>query len=179
MPTCGKPAPQRFHMRSMARDPTLRAPLARRGVLINAVAKLDGTKAVIDASFECKKHFDRLAEIDPDAALARHFQGMWHFEAANVGWFAKKAAAAFFGVPPEGSFEDARDHFLKAETVYKERTGVPWQYAKNKLFLVKTYIELKKKDSAREWLQKLLDQKAETTESKQIQEAGQKLLDGL
>ena len=124
-----------------------RGSLPRRGILINLVANLDGTKAVIDASFECKKHFERLMEIEPDAAIARHMLGMWHWEAANVGWFARKvtqpacltrrssyaaslvdpptqAAAAFFGVPPEGSFEDARDHFLAAEELYAQNGGI-------------------------------------------------------
>ena len=78
-----------MHARATPSDATLLH--ARRGILINLVAKLDGTKAVIGASFECKKHFDRLVEIDPESAFARHFVGMWDFEAASVGWLARKA----------------------------------------------------------------------------------------
>ena len=54
--------------------------------------------------------------------------------------------------------------------------------AQNKIMLAKTFVELKDKDSAREWLKKILEVPEDTPNSpptKAIQEAARKILDGL
>lgn len=54
--------------------------------------------------------------FNPTDGYAHYVLGRWCYQVASVGWLQRKAAAALFASPPESSYEQALEHFMKAET---------------------------------------------------------------
>ena len=62
-----------------------------------------------------QEHIDRAIELKPDEPLLHYLNGRWSFEVAGISWLEKKAAAALFATPPESTYHDALQCFMKCE----------------------------------------------------------------
>jgi len=142
-------------------------------ILTSFASGFEGTKAQIEKSFVVKEHFERATQLDPADATSRHLLGLWYYEVAGLSWTVRKLAAAIFASPPVGTYEDALAHFTAAEQIK------PGFYLKNRLLLGKTYIAIKNRPAAREWLQKAVGMEAKTREDGDSLTEAQKLLAGL
>eukprot|EP00126_Sphaerothecum_destruens_P003618 Sdes_comp17389_c0_seq1m6591 len=84
-------------------------------ILTSAKGDFLGTKEKIQSAFVIKEHALKAAQLDPSDSAAQYLLGRWCFDVADIGWLARKAAAAFFSTPPESSFAEALPYFLKAD----------------------------------------------------------------
>lgn len=117
-------------------------------ITLSFVGEYEGTKAKLQNAFVMKEHFEKAIELNPSDATSRHVLGVWCFTFADMGWVTRKLAATIFASPPTSSYEEALGHFQKAEELD------PNFYAKNHMFLGKTFLRLKKMDEAKIWLDK-------------------------
>ena len=62
-----------------------------------------------------QEHVDRAIELSPDVPLLHNLNGHWCFRIAGLSWLQKKAAAAIFATPPEATYEQALESFMKCE----------------------------------------------------------------
>ncbi|MCH7927415.1 MAG: hypothetical protein IID03_05440 [Candidatus Dadabacteria bacterium] len=75
--------------------------------------------------------------------------GVYYREVANLNWFLKKFAKAFFGGLPDGTNEDSLNMLLKAEELLPENVYVQFE-------LGKTYKEIGNKEKMKEHFDKAL-----------------------
>ena len=140
------------------------------GVLLSRTGDYLGNKVRISNAPTIKSHFEKAAELNPSDVLCQYLIGMWCFQCASLGWAERKIASALFGTPPSSTFEEALEHYLKAEEM---KSGF---YSDNQLQLGLTYLKLGKKDEAKEWFTKLLSYDAKTDEDRaKIAEAQKQL----
>ena len=62
-----------------------------------------------------QEHIDRAIELRPEEPALHYLNGRWSFEVAGISWLEKKAAAAIFAAPPEATYHDALQCFMKCE----------------------------------------------------------------
>ena len=62
-----------------------------------------------------QEHIDKAIELSPDEAILHYLSGRWCFEVSGLSWLEKKAASALFAAPPESSYQDALQFFLRSE----------------------------------------------------------------
>ncbi|KAJ1622393.1 hypothetical protein T492DRAFT_846336 [Pavlovales sp. CCMP2436] len=113
------------------------------GIVISEASSLESTKAAIERSVDVRKHFEQAVLLNPADPTSRHLLGLWHYEIANIGWVAKKIAAAIWAEPPSSSFDSALELLLAAEELD------PGFYIKNQLMLAKAHFKLGSKAEAR------------------------------
>ena len=110
------------------------------------------TQERIRNAFVIRDHGRRAVELDPADVQARYILGAWAYTVAGVGWFERQAARAIFGsAPPEATYEEALEHFMKAEA------QSPGFWMVNRLKIAQTQDALGNKQEARKWLAKALD----------------------
>ena len=63
---------------------------------------------------------ERAVALKPDEPELHHYLGRWFFEVAGVSWLERKAASALFAKPPEATYNEAMDAFMKAEDLTPE-----------------------------------------------------------
>jgi len=119
-------------------------------IMTSAVGEFLSQKDKIQNAFLIKEHALKANELKPKDSTTLHLLGRWCFNVASLGWFEKKAAAAFFATPPDSSFDEALKFFSEAYDV--EPT-----FRRNLVFLGDTYVQLKKNDKAKEYYQKAID----------------------
>jgi len=130
-----------------------------------------GIKEKILDGFEFKKHIDRASELAPNDHTVQHLLGRFCYEVAELSWWERKMAATLFADPPQATMEEARDHFIKAETL---KGGDGWK--ENRQFLAKTYIHLKDYPTALEWLDKANEVPVRNPDDQQAQNDVDELL---
>ncbi|KAG5672014.1 hypothetical protein PVAND_002176 [Polypedilum vanderplanki] len=118
-------------------------------VLFDAVSDLRGIKERASNLKDVKRHMIKAVELNPNDAICRHVLGMLTYSIADLNWFKRKILENAFDKPPEGSYEEALEHFLIAEEIE------PNFYSVNKLLIAKCYIALKDYKSAKEYLKKV------------------------
>lgn len=96
--------------------------------------------------------------------------GQWCFSVAELSWYQRKLASAFFAAPPESSYEEALQFFQKAETTE------PMFYSLNLLMLGKTYLKLKNLDEAKKYLKSVSEYVAKTKEDQNAKVEAENLL---
>merc|ERR1712176_783675 len=143
------------------------------GIMLSDTGDYIGKKKKIEDSPAMKKHFEKAAELDPTDATSRHLIGVWCFSFADLAWYERKIAAVAFGTPPESTYEEALEHFKKAEELN------PSDLSKNQLMLGTVNLKLGNKEEAKKWFQKLLEFKVINEEDKQHVEQARKNLKGL
>ena len=72
-----------------------------------------GTKERITKAKEIQHHLEEAIRLQPDEFVSYYTYGRWCFEVAGLGWMERKIASVVFGTPPEASYQDAMDKFLK------------------------------------------------------------------
>ncbi|KAM7539999.1 hypothetical protein Aperf_G00000041487 [Anoplocephala perfoliata] len=108
-------------------------------------------------------------EANPDEYMTLHCMGSWCYEVASLGKMERLLAKALFGAPPESSFEEALEYFLKADKAYPNRTFTVCRIAL-------CYSKMKEKDSAKEWAQKAVKLPVQDSEVEEAQKECQRLL---
>ncbi|KAK3761065.1 hypothetical protein RRG08_022470 [Elysia crispata] len=121
------------------------------GILLDYTAEYEGTKKRISNAYEVKKHFMRAIELNPTDATTMYCLGYWCFLFADMAWYERKIASLVFGTPPTSTFEEALEHFLRAEK------AEPGFYNKNNKMIGMTYLRLKDKENAKIYFQKTVN----------------------
>ncbi|CAL8097034.1 unnamed protein product [Orchesella dallaii] len=129
-----------------------------KAILLNEKSVLIGLKEQIIQSVNVKKYITRAIELNPNDATCHYMLGNWCFSVAEVPWYQKKVAATLFATPPESTFTEALEHFLKAEKLN------PGFYSMNHLMLAKTFIHLNELNKAAKYLNYLETRKVMTDE---------------
>ncbi|KAL1502724.1 hypothetical protein ABEB36_007828 [Hypothenemus hampei] len=95
-----------------------------------------------------KFHVDKAVSINPDDYSLHYMLGRFSYDVAGLKWYEKKVAAAFFGEPPNATYEEACAHFLEAERLAK------FDWKDNRLMIAKCKIALNEYGEAIQWLEK-------------------------
>lgn len=117
-------------------------------VLLDAKSQLDGVKERVTQLDRVKKHMVAAVELNPDDPTSWHLLGNFTFGLADMAWYQRKVVSAIFATPPTGTYEEALEHFLKAEE------KKPNFYSMNLLFIGKCYYALKDYVKAKEYLER-------------------------
>lgn len=64
-----------------------------------------------------QEHIDTAISISPDNANLFYLRGRWSYEVAGLSWLEKKAAAALYATPPEATFVEALEDFMRVESL--------------------------------------------------------------
>lgn len=115
-------------------------------VLLDAKSELEGIKERVSHLETVKAHMTKAVELNPDDPTNWHLLGNFAFGLADMPWYQRKIVSAIFATPPSGTYEEALEHFLKAESTK------PGFYSMNLLFIGKCYQRLKNADKAKEYL---------------------------
>lgn len=114
------------------------------------LALFKGGKEKVKLSRKVKENADKAIALNPNHASAYIVLGIYYREVANLNWFLKNFAKAFFGGLPDGSNKDSEQAFLKA--IELESTNIITYYE-----LARTYEKMKKKEKAIEHYEKVLE----------------------
>lgn len=117
-------------------------------VLLDASSELDGIKARVSQLERVKKHMLAAVELNPEDPTSWHVLGNFAFGLADMPWYQRKVVSTIFAAPPTGTYEEALEHFLKAEE------KKPNFYSMNLLYIGKCYQALNNKEKAKEYLTK-------------------------
>jgi len=139
-------------------------------VCLSDVGDYEGVKVKIGNSYIIREHLERAIELNPKDATSLHILGYWCFAFAELPWYQRKVAAVIFSKPPDSTYDEALEFFLKAEEVD------PNFYSKNLLMLGKTYMAKKDDVNALLWLTKAKDYPAHTLEDKEVHKEAVDLL---
>lgn len=115
-------------------------------VLLDAKSEMGGIKERVSQLENVKRHMQIAADLNPNDATNWHLLGNFAFGLADMSWIQRKVVTSFFATPPTGTYDEALQHFLKAEET------TPNFYSMNLLFIGKCYQALKDKEKAREYL---------------------------
>jgi tetratricopeptide (TPR) repeat protein len=115
-------------------------------VLTGALTDHLGMKEKIQEGYTFKSLLDKALAMEPNEYSLLHMRGRFSYSVANLSWFERKAASAFFATPPTATFDDAIKDFLEVEKLK------PNEWIENLLYLAKSYIGKNDKDKARQYL---------------------------
>lgn len=131
-------------------------------ICLSDVGDYEGIKVKLGNSYIIRDHLLRAIELNPKDATSMHILGYWCFAFAELPWYQRKVASVIFAKPPESTYEEALEYFLKAEAVD------PNFYSKNLLMLGKTYLRMNDKEKAKLWLTKAQEYPPLTHEDKEV-----------
>lgn len=139
-------------------------------VLLDANGELDGVKARVSQLERVKKHMLVAVELNPEDPTSYHVLGNFAFGLADMPWYQRKVVSAIFATPPSGTYEEALEHFLKAEE------KKPNFYSMNLLFIGKCYQALKNNEKAKEYLTRAANVQVLNEDDKKCKEEATALL---
>ncbi|KAF0303948.1 Regulator of microtubule dynamics protein 1 [Amphibalanus amphitrite] len=139
-------------------------------IYLNAITKLQGSRAQIEQGQVIKGHMLKACEYGPSDPTNWHLIGMWAFTVADISWTMRKLAQVIFGEPPKATFQEALEYFLKAEEAQ------PGSYSMNLLMIAKSYQKLKDNDNAIVYLKKTRDYPVKTMDDQQAHKEAVDLL---
>lgn len=84
--------------------------------------------------------------------------------------YQRKIVSTIFATPPTGTYDEALEHFLKAESLEADF------YSMNKLMIGKCYYELKNNEKAKEYLTKAANIPVENEDDRKCKEEAEALL---
>lgn len=105
-------------------------------ILIGVRANTQSIQGKISDGYLFKQHIDAAIALNTKDPTLHHMLGQFTYESANLKWYERKVAATFFSEPPNGTFDEALDHFLLAESLMQ----TDWK--ENKLLIAKCLIAL-------------------------------------
>lgn len=151
-----------FAKRALEKDDRCFAAHKWYAVCLSDTGDYEGIKVKLGNSYIIRHHLERAIELNPKDATSLHILGIWCFEFARLPWYQRKVAAVIFATPPEATYEEALDFFLKAENVD------PNFYSKNLLMLGRTYLAMNDKEKAKLWFTKAKEYPPITHEDKEV-----------
>jgi len=113
------------------------------------LALFKGGKEKVKLGRDVERYARKAIELKPDYGEPHVALGVYYREVANLNWFLKKFAKAFFGGLPEGTNEDSLKMLMKAEQFLPENVYVQFE-------LGKTYKEIGNKEKMKEHFIKAL-----------------------
>ncbi len=140
------------------------------GILIGRVGEIEGTKQKIINSYAVRDHTLRAIALDPDYDGWQHVMGRWNFTLADLSWIERTVASIIYETPPEASFEEAEQYFIRASQLAPDDV-------RHFLWLGKTQLELGKDAEARTSLEQALALPAKSDSDAILQEEARELLD--
>ncbi|XP_037529589.1 uncharacterized protein LOC119406870 isoform X4 [Rhipicephalus sanguineus] len=140
-------------------------------ILIGSKKDHPSTKERIQDGFLIKKHVQKAIELMPQDPLNYYVLGNWCYEVAGTPWIIRKAGQLIFSEIPSSTYEEALQHFQKAEKIK------PHFYRRNLLMIAKTLLELNRKEEAVTYLKDCVDIPTKATEDdKKVSEEAQQSL---
>lgn len=139
-------------------------------ILLDAKSNLDGIKERVSQLENVKKHMQRAIELNPEDPTSRYILGEFAFGLADLPWYQRKIVSTIFATPPTGTYEEALENFLKAESLDADF------YSMNKLMIGKCYYQLKDNEKAREYLTKAANVNVANEDDRKCKEEAESLL---
>lgn len=62
-----------------------------------------------------QEHIDRAISLNPSDPNLFYLRGRWEYEVAALSWLEKKAASALYATPPDATFDEALEDFMRVE----------------------------------------------------------------
>lgn len=115
-------------------------------VLLDAKSELEGIKERVSQLENVKKHMQTAVELNPNDPTNWYLLGSFAFGLADMPWYQRRIVSTIFATPPSGTYEEALEYFLKAESLKANF------FSKNLLSIGKCYLALKDKEKAKEFL---------------------------
>ncbi len=112
------------------------------------LAQFRGGKEKVKLSRNIEQNAKKSLKMNPDQFRAHLLLGVYNREVANLNWFLKKFAKAFFGGLPEGSNEDSVKHLKRAIELNPD-------YLRSHFELAKTYEAMSDKEKSIAELEKV------------------------
>jgi tetratricopeptide (TPR) repeat protein len=100
--------------RAVAADTSSAMAHLAAAIAAGRVALVAGTREGVRRSRAVKRYAEAALARDSTLAGAHHVLGRWHYEVADLGFFARAAAKVVYGGLPDASFEQAAYHFRQA-----------------------------------------------------------------
>jgi len=113
----------------------------------SAIGEFVSSKEKIANSFKIKEHALKSLDLKPNDPTTLHLLGRWCFSVASISFIERGVASALFGTPPQSSYQEALEYFLKA---YEADPTV----IRNLIFVGDCYTNLKDKTKAKEFYEK-------------------------
>jgi len=123
--------------------------LARLSRIYGQIALLSGGKEKIRLGNQVKKYAEQALRLKPNQSTANAVLGVWYYEYASLSPLDKTFGRLFYGKLPKGDYQQSLNYLNRA--VKADPRVVFFRLA-----LAKTLIKLKKKDQARNQIQKAL-----------------------
>lgn len=139
-------------------------------ILLDAKSNLDGIKERVTQLENVKKHMQRAIELNPEDATSRYILGEFAFGLADLPWYQRKVVSTIFATPPSGTYDEALESFLKAESLEADF------YSMNKLMIGKCYYQLKDYEKAKEYLTKAAAIQVQNEDDRKCKEEAESLL---
>ena len=139
-------------------------------ILLDAKSNLDGIKERVTQLENVKKHMQRAIELNQEDPTSRYILGEFAFGLAELPWYQRKVVSTIFAAPPTGTYDEALENFLKAETLEADF------YSMNKLMIGKCYYQLKNNEKAKEYLTKAALVTVQNEDDRKCKEEAETLL---
>ncbi|CRK94934.1 CLUMA_CG008425, isoform A [Clunio marinus] len=160
----------KFVSESLEKDDTNFATHKWYAILLDAKSNLDGIKERITQLENVKKHMMRAIELNPEDPTSRYILGEFAFGLADLPWYQRKIVSTIFATPPSGTYEEALESFLKAESLEADF------YSMNKLMIGKCYYQLKNMEKAKEYLTKAVNIPVQNEDDRKCKSEAESLL---
>eukprot|EP00668_Euglena_longa_P043500 GGOE01057909.1.p1 GENE.GGOE01057909.1~~GGOE01057909.1.p1 ORF type:complete len:236 (-),score=45.78 GGOE01057909.1:142-828(-) len=132
------------------------------GILLGRLTNFVSTKEKVANAFLIRDCFLKALEQSPNDHTLYYGLGQWCWNVSNISWLERKAGALFFAAPPESSYEEAEQNYLKAAQLCPT-------FMDNVFALGGLYEAMKRKEDARIWYTKCLSIQAVTDSEKRMQ----------
>ncbi len=109
-------------------------------------------------------------DLNPEDPTSRYLLGEFAYGLADLPWYQRKVVSTIFAAPPNGTYEEALEHFLKAESLEEDF------YHMNKLMIGKCYYNLKNYEEAKKYLAKCASITPLNEDDRKAKEESEKLL---
>ena len=119
-----------------------------KAVAAGRLGMISGTRRQVELSRMVREYADRAIALGPENDLAYHVRGRWHYEVAQLGFFARRVVNLVYGGLPDASFEEARADYRTALDL-EERLVHHFE-------LGRTLLEMDRPGSAREHLRRAI-----------------------
>ena len=81
---------------------------------IGKIGLLEGTKQMIEKSYDVRKHALIAIKLDPNYDGTLHVMGRWHYKLAGLSKAERLIASIIYSKPPQATFKESADFFQKA-----------------------------------------------------------------
>lgn len=132
------------------KEPDKAEPYFYAAAAYGKLALFRGGKEKVKLSGSVEKNAIKALELDPQYEKPHTTLGIYYREVANLNWFLKAFANAFFGGELKGTNEDAEKYLLMAIELDPNRIYP-------RFALARTYKAMRKKDKEIEQLEKVLE----------------------